>query len=77
MPDRLETGTGVSILAGGTSVVYAVPFQITPNVQITINGATAGDDAILTSESETGFTIQVKNGGSGVARSINWIAQGY
>lgn len=77
MPDRLETGTGVSILAGGTSVVYAVPFQITPNVQITINGATAGDDAILTDESETGFTIQVKNGGSGVARSINWIAQGY
>lgn len=77
MPDRLEVGTGVTISSGGTSIVYATPFQVTPNVQITINGATAGDDAILTSESASGFTIQIKNGGSGVARNVNWLAQGY
>lgn len=77
MPDRIDVGTGISIAAGGTTITYAVPFQTTPNVQITINAATAGDDAILTAETANGFTIQIKNGGSGVARSINWIAQGY
>ena len=77
MEDRYDKGTGVAVAAGGTATTYATPFQVAPNVQVTIINATAGDDIILTPQTESGFTVQVKNGGVGVARTINWLAQGY
>ena len=77
MPDRYETGTAVSVGTSGLTVTYPKPFQVSPNVQITIVNATAGDDAVLTSQSTTGFTVAIKNSGSNVARTINWLAQGY
>lgn len=77
VPDRVDKGTGVSIAASGTPITYTHPFQITPNVQITVVNATAGDDVVLTGESASGFTVQVLNGGVGVIRTINWISQGY
>lgn len=77
VPDRVDTGNNVAIASGGTSITYARPFQAVPNTQITIINATAGDDVILTSQTVSGFTVQVKNAGSGVARDINWLSQGY
>lgn len=77
VPDRVDTGTNVAIAAGGTTITYATQFNVSPNVQITIRGATAGDDVSLTALSATGFTVQILNGGSGVARNIDWVAQGY
>lgn len=78
VPDRLETGTGLVVPATGYSVTYVKPFQITPNVQITIVAAETGDDAILTSETATGFDIIVTDAtDTPVERTINWIAQGY
>lgn len=77
VPDRLETGTAVSVSTSGLSVTYTKPFQVAPNVQITIVSAQAGDDAVLSSETASGFNIIVNNGGSPVARTINWVAQGY
>jgi len=77
VPDRIDVGNNVSIASGGTAITYSRTFQSSPNTQITILNATAGDDTILTSQTATGFMIQVRNGGSGVARSINWLSQGY
>lgn len=77
VPDRIDTGNAVAVLAGGTSVTYTRPFHGVPNTQITILNATANDDVVLTAQTVNGFTIQVLNGGVGVARSINWLSQGY
>lgn len=77
MPDRVERGTAVACPAGGLSVIYAKPFQIAPNVQVTIQGATQNDDVVLTAQTSAGFIVQVVQGGTGVARTINWLAQGY
>ena len=78
VPDRLETGTGTVIPNTGYSVVYSKPFQVTPNVQITIVSAENGDDVILTNETATGFDIIVTDiDDLPVERTINWIAQAY
>ena len=77
MPDRLERTTNLALAAGGQTITYARAFQIKPNTQVTIVNATAGDDVVLTAESASGFTVQVKNGGVGVARTINTISQAY
>lgn len=78
VPDRVSTGTGITIPDTGYSVIYDKPFQVKPNVQITIVAAENGDDAILTNESETGFDVIINDATeSPVERVINWIAQGY
>lgn len=77
MPDRYESGTNVSAISGGVSVSYGIPFQIVPNVQVTILNAIANDDVVLSNETESGFDVKIINGASDVTRNINWIAQGY
>lgn len=77
MPDRVDKGTSIAIPAGGLSVAYDTPFQVPPNVQATILSASQNDDVLLTAESRFGFTVQIISGGVGVARTINWLAQGY
>ena len=78
LPDRVLRGTNVAILAAGTAITFSTAFQIVPNVQITIANAVAGDDIFfLAGPTASGFTVQVKNAGAGVARNINWIASAY
>lgn len=78
VPDRIEIGTSITIPSTGYSVIYAKPFQVTPNVQITIVSAVNGDDAILTNETADGFDIVVNDiNDDPVERTINWLAQGY
>ena len=78
LPDRVLRGTNVACAAGGQAITFSTPFQIIPNVQITIANAAAGDDIFFTAVPTTGgFTVQVKNAGTGVARNINWIASAY
>jgi len=82
VPDRVDTGQ-VTTATGGTTVTYAAPFiggasgMSVPAVQLTIVNASAGDDIILSSETLNGFNVRVLNGGSGVARTVNYLAQGY
>lgn len=76
VPDRSESGS-LTTATGGTSVSYTIPYNVAPQVQVTISGATAGDEVFLTSETTTGFSVQIKNAGTGVARTINWFAQSY
>jgi hypothetical protein len=78
MPDRVESVASVACPAsGGLTVTYSPAFQISPSVQITILNASPGDDTVLSSQSASGFTVQVTNAGSPVTRNINWLAQGY
>lgn len=77
MPDRYENGTNISATAGGISVVYDTPFQVAPNVQVTILNAVANDDIVLSNETANGFDVKIINGATNVTRNINWIAQGY
>jgi hypothetical protein len=80
MPDDLQAGTNVSIASGaGSDITFGHAFAAScaPNVQVTIRNASAGDDAVVTSVTNTGFHLQVLNGGSGVARNIDYLAEGF
>lgn len=77
MPDRVEKRDGLALASGGTTITHSFPFQAKPSTVITIVNAVAGDEIFLTAEDQNGFTAQIKNGGVGVARTINSISQGY
>lgn len=77
MPDRIDSYANQALDAAGTALVYSPAFQARPNVQVTIVNATDGDDVRLTGESSAGCTIQVRNGGAGVARNANIQVVGY
>lgn len=82
VPDRVDTGQVTTNIAGST-VTYVASFiggatgMTVPAVQLTIVNAQAGDDIILTNETLSGFDVQILNGGTGVVRTVNWLAQGY
>lgn len=86
----LTSLTNLLLGTGGTTITFvantgttAEPFNggpggtTAPNIQVTIRDAVAGDDVVLSSVSLSGCTIQVKNGGSGVARHVDVRPQGY
>ena len=77
VPDRNDSDYNVSVSTTGTAITYIRPFQAVPSTQITIINASGGDDVILTAQTASGFTVQVLNGGVGVARNINWLSSGY
>jgi predicted phage tail protein/sulfur carrier protein ThiS len=77
MPDRAERGQGVAIDASGTYIGFATPYMVPPIVRTTIIGATSGDTEKITNITTSGFTMQILNAGSGVARTIDWQSVGY
>jgi hypothetical protein len=78
MPDRVEEQNGYSLGAGGETLSFSFDFYATPAVGITVHDAATGDYFVLTNKTVSGFDLQVKDsGGSGVARTIDWIAKGY
>lgn len=86
VPDITYVGTDATILAAGNNITFPAAFNGgptmvtgvgTPNIQITILNAQAGDDAVLTNQTLTGFTIRIFNGGVGVQRNVNWRADGW
>ncbi len=91
VPDRDDHYINQAIASGGTSLSWqpdgaASPVAFNggpagsptaPNIQVTILNASAGDVLVLSGVSLSGCTIQILNGGSGVARNVNILAQGY
>jgi hypothetical protein len=90
VPDRDDHYTNVSIASGGSAITFkpdgassAAPFNggpangSLPAVQVTILNSSAGDTLLLTSLTLSGCNIQVVNGGSGVARNCNILAEGF
>ncbi len=90
VPDRTDHITDYTLSSGGTTFTFTPDGTMTaaafnggpngatvPNIQVTILNATAGDEAFITALTLSNVTVQVKNAGSGVARHINLIAQGF
>ena len=79
MPDRVEGKQGVAVpaLSEGLAVVYDNAFKTVPAAAVTIQNAQVSDVVTLSNETRTGFTIKITNGGSPVARTVNWLAKGY
>jgi hypothetical protein len=83
VPDRIDSGTNIAVGSGGLAITYTSAFNggpnnaAQPNVQITVLNASQGDTVSITGSTLAGFTVSVLNGGVGVARNINWIAQGF
>jgi hypothetical protein len=90
VPDRDDHYVNLSIPSGGLSLSFtpdgsttATPFNggppgsSIPAVQVTILSAQAGDLASITSVTLSGCTIQILNGGVGVARNVNVLVEGY
>lgn len=77
MPDRIESAADVALPAGGSTITFSPAFQAAPNVQITVQNGQSGDYVIVTAKTTTGFTVQILNGGVGIARTIDWTAKGY
>jgi hypothetical protein len=89
-PERDDHYLGLSVASGGTALVFkpdntstAVAFNGGPNastvpsIQGTIIGGAAGDTLLISGETVSGCTVQVVNGGAGVARNVNLLVQGY
>lgn len=78
MPDRVASGTGITSAAGDTVVSYSPAFKAVPKVGVTVLDVATGEYATITSETATGFTINVRTAAAArVARNFNYIAQGY
>lgn len=77
MPDRSERGMGVAVLAGGTAITFTKEFMVAPIMRASIIAAQSGDTVNITSITTTGATLQVLNGGVGVARTMDWQAVSY
>ena len=92
-PDRVDDYIGVSLSSSGQTLTYtpnrasgAAPFNggplpnpapNLPQLQVQILDQAAGDIVVFTSQSLASVHIQVKNAGSGVARTVNVLAKGY
>lgn len=90
VPDRDDHYTNLSVPSSGYNLAFKPDGSSTaaafnggpangnlPAVQVTILNAQAGDQLVLSGLSLSGCTLNVVNGGSGVARSVNVLAEGY
>lgn len=90
VPDRIERYTNLAVPAGGLSIIFkpegsatSAPFHggpsgaLVPNIQVTILNAAINDVATVTVKTLAGCTIQITNFGTGVARSVDLVVQGY
>ena len=75
--DRVLGEDNVSVGTGGFSVVFNGAFAATPAVAISIDGMQNGDYYEFSNKTANGFTVVIKNGGTAVARQIDWLAKGY
>lgn len=82
VPDRTDSYQ-VSAAVAGTAVTYSSTFNggpgasALPAIQATIIGGASGDSVLITSQTRSGCTVQVVNGGTGVARTVSLQVQGY
>ena len=89
VPDRVDHYMNLAVTTAGYAITFApdgqsaAPFNGGPNgstlpyVQVTILNAQQGDDYFLTSFTDSGLTITIKNGGTAVARTVSVAVQGY
>jgi hypothetical protein len=80
LPNRVEPFTNQTFASGGSTFTYSKPFFHQPSFQYdynTSNGDSIQLTHVMSGSLYTGVTVQVSNGGSGVARTGNLFASGY
>ncbi len=79
MPDRIERGEDLTVLAAGDTVLYSPDFKSNPAVVITIQDGDAADEIVFISKDSGGFSFRVYNTTSAtyVDRIYDYIASGY
>lgn len=78
MPDRVVADYNIAVGTGGLSVTYDPAFYVVPSVNVTAKDMATGDRIVITNETRFGFDIIFRNsGGSAVARTMNYAAQGW
>lgn len=77
VPDVYDTGSAQTSAAGTITVSFAKAFNNPPKVVATVLNATAGDEVITASVTNTQFTLSVRNAGALVSRTVHWVAGGY
>ena len=74
---RNESATS-SVGTGGSTITYSNAFYATPTLAISADNMATGDYYTISATSKTAFTIRFYNSsGSGVARTMQYIARGY
>jgi len=74
---RNESATS-SVGTGGSTITYSNAFYATPTLAISADNMATGDYYAISATSKTAFTIRFYNSsGSGVARTMQYIARGY
>jgi hypothetical protein len=89
-PTRIDHVTQMALPSGGSAFIFtpdgsstAAPFNGGPNgailplVHVTIMNQASGDFLAVSGETLAGVTLQIMNGASGVARTINATFEGY
>lgn len=78
MPDRIESGQGVTSASIGTTISYPRSFRTPPAVAITAQNMQSGDYYSLSDMDEDGFTVRFFDAaGIGIVRQFDWVAKGY
>lgn len=76
LPYRNQVMPDVVLPATATTIALTPPFINKPQVKAAIQNAQSGDTVSITGVTTSQFTIQVLNGGSGVARTVDIDATG-
>ena len=79
MPDRQESGENVNCPVEGVTITYSSPFNVSPALNVTIQGQQEGERLEFVSKNSAGFTLKIysDNIDQYVARTFDYDAAGY
>jgi len=77
VPDIRDSDSVDTVATGTVAVLFKQTFHVAPKIAATVIPATAGDDIFVTNKTKLGFDLAVRNGGSLVVRSVDYVAIGY
>lgn len=79
MPDRIVEQHDLAIPAAGLAITYpGGAFKAVPALGVSVQDLDTGDYYRVTAKSAAGFTLRCFNsGGTGVARTADYLARGY
>lgn len=78
IPPRIEEKQNIASLAGPTPITFAKKFAARPAIAVTAENMASGDKAIISNQSDSGFTVEFKTSGAvSVSRVFDYIAKGH
>jgi len=78
MPDRVQSQRDLTVPVTGLAVTFPAAYYATPAIGVTIQNPAAGDHAVISAATATGFSVTVKDSGeSAVERKIDYLSKGY